>query len=166
MLPNSPAEEDFMRHAPRTMFGVLVLAVTLMGAAPWKSLPSCVLGKWEGITATDPNGNIIGPEDPNDWGCLGGGTSVRIVKPQDGVPVPPPPGNCLMPAYPNPTSGHTVVNFSLVSPTHATLVIYGKKGNGPHGGYPVRSLADQDFAAGVFSVAWDGTDDQGAPLPS
>src|SRR5262249_10538831 len=131
---------------------------------PWKSLPSCLLGKWEGITATDPNGNVIGPEDPSDWGCLGGGTSGRLVKPQDGVPVPPPSATCLMPAAPNPTSGHTVFMFSLVSNSQVSLVVYGKKGNGPHGAYPVRTLVSQELVSGVHSVSWDGTDDQGLPL--
>jgi hypothetical protein len=153
-----------MRYAPRMSLVLVLFAIAAMGAAPWKSLPSCVLGKWEGITATDPNGDIIGPEDPTDWGCLGGGTSVRLTKPQDGVPVPPPSATCLMPAAPNPTSGRTVVNFSVPINTEASLVVYAKKGNGPHGAYPVRTLASGNFAGGVYSVAWDGTDDQGLPL--
>lgn len=153
-----------MRHAPRTLFGLLILAVAVMGAAPWKSLPPSLLGKWEGITMTDPNGQIIGPEDPNDWGCLGTGTSARLIKPQDGVPVPPPSNTCLMPAAPNPTSGRTVLLFSLVSDSQVSLVVYGKKGNGPHGAFPVRTLVSQQLVSGVHSVSWDGTDDQGAPL--
>ena len=145
-----------MRHAPRTLLALLFFAVAAMGAAPWRSLPSCVIGKWEGITATDPNGDIIGPEDPSDWGCLGGGT-----KPLDGVPVPPPNATCLMPAFPNPTSARTVVNFSLVSDSQVSLIVYGKKGNGPHGAYPVRTLVSQELVSGIHSVLWDGTDDRG-----
>jgi hypothetical protein len=152
-----------MRLAPRRLVGLLVLAVVAMGAAPWKSLPSCLIGKWEGITATDPNGDIVGPEDPSDWGCLGSGTSGRLARPQ-GVPVPPPTATCLMPAFPNPTSGHTVVNFSLRNDSQVSLVVYGKKGNGPHSADPVRTLVSQQLVSGVHSVQWDGTDDQGAPL--
>jgi len=69
-----------------------------------------------------------------------------------------------MPAAPNPTSGRTVVNFSVPINTEASLVVYAKKGNGPHGAYPVRALASGNFAGGVYSVAWDGKDDQGLPL--
>lgn len=154
-----------MRHAPRALFALFVLAVAAMGAAPWRSLPSCLIGKWEGITVTDPNGNIVGSEDASDWGCLGGGTSGRLTKPLDGVPAPPPTATCLFPAAPNPTSGHTTFTFSLVSDSQVSLVLYGKKGNGPHGAYPVKTLVSQELAAGVHSVAWDGTDDQGASLP-
>jgi len=153
-----------MRHALRTVLGLLLLVVVAMGAAPWKSLPPCLVGKWEGITATDPNGDIIGPTDPSDWGCLAHGTSGQIAKVQGGVPAPPPTATCLMPAAPNPTSGHTVLNFSLLHDSQVSLVVYGKKGNGPHGAYPVRTLVSQQLASGVHSVAWDGTDDQGAPL--
>jgi hypothetical protein len=149
-----------MRNAFHVSLGLLVLAVAVMGAAPWKSLPPCLLGKWDGITATDPNGNVIGAEDPGDWGCLGGGPTVR---PQ-GVPVPPPNATCLMPAAPNPTNGHTVLNFSLLGDSQVSLVVYSKKGNGPHSAFPVRTLVSQQLAAGVHSVAWDGTDDGGAPL--
>jgi hypothetical protein len=149
-----------MSQAARRLIGLFVFAVAVLGAAPWKSLPPCLLGKWDGITATDPNGQIMGPVDPSDWGCLGGGPGIR---PQ-GVPVPPPNATCLMPAAPNPTSGRTVLNFSLLSDSPVSLVVYGRKGNGPHGAYPVRTLVSQQLAAGVHSVAWDGTDDRGAPL--
>lgn len=150
-----------MRYTARTL--LVLVAIAAMGAAPWRGLPSCVLGKWEGITATDPNGQIIGPEDLSDWGCLGSG-SARVAKPQDVVPAPPPSATCLMPAAPNPTNGHTAVQFSLVSDSQVSLVVYGKKGNGPHGAHPVRTLASGNFAGGVHSVAWDGRDDQGQPL--
>jgi len=151
-------------RSSRTLLGLCILVVVSMGAAPWRSLPSCVLGKWEGITATDPNGEIIGPEDPSDWGCLGGGASAHLARPQDGVPAPPPSATCLMPAAPNPTSGRTTVQFSLVGDSQVSLVVYAKKGNGPHGAYPVRTLISGNLAAGVHSVAWDGANDQGLPL--
>jgi hypothetical protein len=165
---NSPADEVAMRYAIRASFGLLVLAVAFMGAAPWKSLPPCLLGKWDGITATDPNGNVIGQPDPSDWGCLGGqgGGKGSAIKTQDGVPVPPPSETCLMPAAPNPTGGHTVLRYSLAGDSDVSLVVYGKKGNGPHNADPVRTLVSLHQAAGVYSVQWDGSDDHGAPLSS
>jgi hypothetical protein len=147
----------------RLLLGLPILMIALCGAAPWKSLPPYLLGKWEGITVTDPNGEVIGPVDASDWVCPGGATSSGRVTLQD-VPVPPPPDVCLRPAAPNPTSGRTVLNFSLPTNSQVSLVVYGKKGNGPHGAFPVRTLVSQELVAGFHTVAWDGTDDHGVPL--
>ena len=152
-----------MRDKSRFLVGLLFVAIAAGGAAPWKSLPPYLLGKWEGITVTDPNGEIVGPVDASDWVCPRGAASSPRVTPQ-GVPVPPPPDVCLMPAAPNPTSGHTVLGFSIPSDSQVSLVVYGKKGNGPHGALPVRTLISQELAAGFHTVAWDGTDDHGVPL--
>jgi flagellar hook assembly protein FlgD len=43
-------------------------------------------------------------------------------------------------------------------------VVYGKKGNGPHGAHPVRTLVSQELVSGAHSVQWDGRDDQGTSL--
>src|SRR4029077_14821882 len=118
---------------------------------------------WEGITVTDPSGEIVGPVDASDWGCLGGGASVRPSM-LGGVPAPPPTDVCLMPAAPNPTSGHARLTFSIPSASQVSLIVYGKKGNGPHGAFPVRTLLSQQLAAGWHAVEWDGNDDHGAPL--
>lgn len=150
-----------MKDRPRWILGLVMLAIALGGAAPWKSLPPYLLGKWDGITVTDPNGNIVGPVDPTDWVCPSSGSAVR---PQ-GVPVPPPSDVCMRPATPNPTNGRTVLNFSIPTESQVSLVIYGKKGNGPHGAIPVRTLESGQLPGGAFQFAWDGTDDQGAPLP-
>jgi flagellar hook assembly protein FlgD len=66
-----------------------------------------------------------------------------------------------MPAYPNPTSTATTLRFTLPSASQVSLVIYGRKGNGPHGAFPVRTLVAGEMAAGVFTVVWDGNDDRG-----
>src|SRR5262245_57962896 len=113
-----------MRDKPRMLLGLVILAVAVGGAAPWRSLLSYLLGKWEGITVTDPNGEVVGPEDPNDWGCLSSGASGRPASLEGGpVPVPPPTGICLRPAAPNPTSGRTTLNLSIPSTSQVSLVV-------------------------------------------
>lgn len=150
-----------MRSKHALFIGVLAVAIAVGGSAPWRDLPSCLIGKWTGITATDAAGDLLGPEDANDWGCLGAGAGGRSATRAADVPVPPPTDTCLLPAYPNPTSGFTTMRFTLPSPSRVSLVVYGKKGNGPHGAFPVRTLVDGDLAAGMHSVVWDGYDDRG-----
>jgi hypothetical protein len=143
---------------------MLVLAplalVTLLGAAPWRELPSCVIGRFEGITSTDPNGAIVGVTDPKDWGCLGGASSA----PADLPPVPPPTQVCFGPAYPNPTSGPVNLRFTLPQATQVGIVVYGQK-HGPHSAYPVRTFGEMELVAGVHMLTWDGNNDQGARVP-
>ena len=135
--------------------------VTLVGAAPWRSLPSCVIGRFEGITSTDPQGAVIGLPDSGDWGCLGGSASGTAgVSP----PLPPPTQVCFDPAYPNPASGAVRLGFTLPRSLPVSITVYGQK-HGPHSAFLVRTLADQSFAAGVFALIWDGKDDQGARVP-
>jgi flagellar hook assembly protein FlgD len=43
--------------------------------------------------------------------------------------------------------------------------VYSQK-HGPHSAFLVRTLAEQNFASGVFTLEWDGNDDQGARVPS
>ena len=153
-----------MRSKYVSLAGLFLIASVVGGAAPWRDLPACLIGKWTGITVTDPDGNLVGPEDPNDWGCMGGGASGLPVTAPAGVPVPPPPGLCLLPAYPNPTATATIVRFTLPSASQVALIAYGKKGNGPHGAFPVRTLLSGEMAAGVHAVTWDGNDDRGVRL--
>jgi hypothetical protein len=143
--------------------GVFIVAIAVGGAAPWRSLSPCLLGKWTGITVTNANGDVVGPEDPSDWGCVGGGSSGRPGTPEDVVPVPAPPPTslCLLPAYPNPTSTAATLMFSLPTTSQVSLVVYAKKGNGPHGAFPVRALVAREMAAGFYTVVWDGNDDRG-----
>ena len=144
----------------RTMLVVAPLAVvSLLGAAPWRSLPVCVLDRFEGITTTDPNGTVIGATDPKDWGCLG----ERVIGPAIVTP-PPPTQFCFLPASPNPSNGQVRFGFTVPRPSLVSISVYGQK-HGPHSAYLVRSLAEQNFASGEFTLVWDGTDDQGARVP-
>jgi hypothetical protein len=145
---------------PRMMLVSALLAlVTLVGAAPWRSLPPCVLGRFGGITPTDPQGTVVGLPDPSDWGCLGGQASV----PAD-VPPQPPTQVCFNPAYPNPSSSGVSLSFTLPRASLVSIAVYGQK-HGPHSAFLVRTLAEQNLAAGVFTQLWDGNDDQGARVP-
>ena len=133
--------------------------VTLVGAAPWRGLPPCVLGRFGGITPTDSEGTVVGAGDPSDWGCLGG----QARGPADVLP-PPATQFCFEPAYPNPSSGEVRLRFTLPRASLVSISAYGQK-HGPHSAFVVRALAEQNFSAGVFELVWDGNDDQGARLP-
>ncbi len=142
---------------------ILVVAplalVTLVGAAPWRSLPPCVLGRFAGITSTDPQGTIVGAIDPSDWGCLGG----QATAPAD-VPPQPPTQFCFQPAYPNPSSGAVKLSFTLPRASRVSITVYGQN-RGLRSAFVVRTLAEQNFAAGAFTLVWDGNDSQGARVP-
>ncbi len=145
------------RNTTVVVLGLLLVTGAAL-AAPPLDLPECVRHTtFAGITSTDAVGNVLGTPDPADWGCVGGGTLAA-------VPAPPPTNVCFGPAYPNPASGFTRVNFSLPQPANVSLVVYGQ--HGKHGrAFPVRTLASGSFAAGAFTVVWDLKDDAGAPLP-
>ncbi len=146
---------------PRAFFVVAPLALlTLAGAAPWRSLPSCVLGRFEGITSTDSQGTVIGVPDSNDWGCLGSATSGLA----DIPPTPPPTQFCFGPAYPNPTSGPVRLTFTLPQAARVGIAVYGQK-HGPRSAFLVRTFGDRDLMAGAHTLIWDGNDDQGARVP-
>jgi flagellar hook capping protein FlgD len=144
----------------RMMLVVAPLAlVTLVGAAPWRSLPPCVIGRFGEITSTDPQGTVVGVTDPSDWGCLGGQAGVPA-----GVPPQPPTQFCFEPAYPNPSSGEVRLRFTLPRASLVTITVYGQK-HGPRSAFLVSTLAEGNFAAGEFTLLWDGNDDQGARVP-
>jgi hypothetical protein len=150
-----------MRHSCILLAGGFLALLTLGGAAPWRSLPSCVIGRFEGITPTDGVGTVIGTPDPGDWGCLGGAAR----GPAD-VPIPPPTQVCLGPAYPNPATASVSVGYSLPMSSQVSLTVYGQtRKHGPHGAFLVRTLADGTYQAGSFMVLWDGNDDQGMRVP-
>ena len=153
-----------MKNGPIVLAGLALVAVLAAGEAPWRSLTPCLIGKWSGITATDPDGNLLGPADPSDWGCADHTPQSPSATRSDGVPVPPPTSVCFGPAAPNPTSGATRLSFALPAAAQVTVVVYGRKGNGPHGAFAVRTLANREMMAGRYEIIWDGNDDAGARL--
>ncbi|MFH1568557.1 MAG: FlgD immunoglobulin-like domain containing protein, partial [Gemmatimonadota bacterium] len=61
--------------------------------------------------------------------------------------------------YPNPFNPSTVIEYALPEATPVTLAVYDVLGR------RVRSLVATDLhAAGFYSVAWDGTDQEGRPV--
>ena len=62
--------------------------------------------------------------------------------------------------YPNPFNPTTNLSFSLPRAERVTIQIYDVVGD------LVKTLIDQTFAAGTFSVTWDGTDNAGARTAS
>jgi len=62
--------------------------------------------------------------------------------------------------YPNPFNPMTVIRFSLPEAAPVTLTVYNVRGQ------RVRTLLDEDRAAGRHEVQWDGTDDHGRGLSS
>ena len=145
---------------PRIMWVMAPLAlVTLLGAAPWRGLPPCVLARFGGITSTDALGTIVGATDLSDWGCLGGQPRGSAVEPPQ-----PPTQFCFEPAYPNPSNGDVRLRFTLPQASLVSVTLYGQK-HGLRSAYLVRTLTDQTLAAGEFTLDWDGNDEQGARVP-
>ena len=149
-----------MRRLRMMLVMVPVALVTLLGAAPWRGLPPCVLARFEGITFTDPQGTIVGATDPGDWGCLGGPPRRAA-----GVPAPPPTQFCFRPACPNPSTGAVRLSFSLPRASPVSVTLYGQK-HGLRSAYLIRTLTEGTLVAGEFTLLWDGTDDQGARVPT
>ena len=139
-------------------------ALLALGAAPWRSLPPCLIGKWSGITPTDEQGNPTGPADPSDWGCLGSSGTVVGFAPSIVEPGPPPIAFCLHPAAPNPLGTATRLTLEVPRAGHVRVAVWAKKGNGPHNARLARTLIDATLAAGVHQILWDGRDDAGVRL--
>ena len=57
--------------------------------------------------------------------------------------------------YPNPFNPTTSINFSLPRATHIRIDVYNIRGE------RVTTLADDTYAAGDYTVEWDGSSDNG-----
>jgi tetratricopeptide (TPR) repeat protein len=62
--------------------------------------------------------------------------------------------------YPNPFNPETVINYQLAEARTVTLLIYNLLGK------KIRTLVDEEKAAGSYSVHWDGKDDGGLTVAS
>lgn len=68
---------------------------------------------------------------------------------------PIPTSYALEQNYPNPFNAGTVISFSLPEASRVRVTVFNVLGQ------TVKALADQDMAAGVQRVSWDGRDDNG-----
>jgi hypothetical protein len=66
----------------------------------------------------------------------------------------------LLPASPNPARGATRLAFTLPRAGDVRLTVYGLQGQ------RIRTLANGAFGAGLHTIAWDGKDDGGRPVPA
>jgi len=62
--------------------------------------------------------------------------------------------------YPNPFNPGTDVEYQLPKSAKVTLTIFNLVGQ------EVRTLIEEEKSAGVFTVHWDGSDEQGRVVPS
>jgi hypothetical protein len=62
--------------------------------------------------------------------------------------------------YPNPFNPETTIKFSISKNSNVDLSIYNIKGQ------RIRTLANQQYAAGDYSIVWEGADDNGRSVGS
>lgn len=62
--------------------------------------------------------------------------------------------------HPNPFNPSTTINFSIHNDSNVELVVYNIKGQ------KIKSLANNDFTKGSYSIIWDGDDDTESPISS
>jgi hypothetical protein len=68
--------------------------------------------------------------------------------------------NALLAAYPNPFNPQTTIRYEIAARTHVSLRIYDVSGA------VVRTLVNEDKAAGSYSLTWNGRDDHNSPVSS
>jgi len=71
-----------------------------------------------------------------------------------------PPANWLYSPAPNPFNPMTELKYSVAEPGRATVLVYDLRGR------VVRSLVDSELDPGVYTVQWNGRDDQGGTVAS
>jgi hypothetical protein len=71
-----------------------------------------------------------------------------------------PATTALHPAYPNPFNPETTIAFDLARAGQTRLEVFDASGR------RIRTLADENLAAGSYTRAWDGRDATGRPVPS
>ena len=59
--------------------------------------------------------------------------------------------------FPNPFSSSTTIGFEIEEAKKVNVTIYDLAGN------QVKSLVNQNYPAGKYSMNWDGTNDSGNP---
>jgi hypothetical protein len=146
--------------------GVLLALAT---AAPASRFEQCKNTPFEGITQTTADGEILGEPDAHDWGCIGTGGMGAGAELRPGLAEVPPtvPSLCFGPAFPNPAQTTAQIRFTLPQAARLTLTLYSQRLRRERREVVVvRTLADGEFAAGVYAVTWDLKDSRGARVAS
>jgi hypothetical protein len=70
------------------------------------------------------------------------------------------PGDVNTRNYPNPFTYSTNIGFDLETGRRVSVVVFDLSGK------PVKSLMDEECAAGTYNLTWDGTNDSGNRVPN
>jgi hypothetical protein len=73
---------------------------------------------------------------------------------------PMPVSFSLSPNYPNPFNPSTVIEYSVPTRSHVSLMVFNILGQ------KVTTLVETDLSAGTYKAIWDGTDSHGKPVAS
>lgn len=147
---------------PNLLMLLVILAATA-SSAHVRGFNRCLHTPYRGITVTSELGEILGPVDADDWGCLGSIGRGGVGRMAEEGPVPPPPtAVCLKEAFPNPATSATNLQIALPASSSLTLTVYGRRGETGGRVQLVKTLLDGPFAAGTHQVRWDLTDEAGA----
>ena len=68
--------------------------------------------------------------------------------------------NSLLLSYPNPCAGQTNISFKLINPANIRLDIFDAQGR------IIANISDGFYDAGIYSVAWNGLNISGSPVPN
>ncbi len=116
------------------------------------------------LTSSSPcidAGDPASPLDPDgsraDMGAVCYDKSVGIESTAEKIT---PTDFCLYPAYPNPFNPATAISYQLPAASQVQLKIYNLKGQ------EIKTLVDEFHEAGLKSVVWNGSDDQGRKVAS
>jgi hypothetical protein len=66
----------------------------------------------------------------------------------------------LYPSFPNPFNPVTTLRFDLRSDTFVNIIVYDIMGQ------TVKTLVNENHSAGLKSIRWNATDDNGSPVPA
>lgn len=91
---------------------------------------------------------------------LGNGGEIMLGPLSLGAYEKPPAHYSLLQNSPNPFSSATELRYQIAAAGHTHLRIYDSAGR------TVRTLVDAQEKPGYYSVAWDGKDDVGSPVPA
>ncbi len=134
---------SLVSNPPRPLDAGTTQSLTLTGLTPGDAY-------WVGIKTYDEAANMSPMSN-----CDSGISRLDIVAGTDDDNDNLPATYELSQNYPNPFNPTTSINFSLPRATHIRIDVYNIRGE------RVTTLADDTYAAGDYTVEWDGSSDNG-----